>query len=193
PSAAEPQQPPAEPAPKNAAAEPAPPAAAERAPQQPAAEPALQQPAAEPAPQQPAAEPAPQPAAGPMAPLELDTLVQSWPAVVDYVRQGNAMIAATLAAARPAALSGGALTLAFPADAAFFKRKAEQDDARRAAAEAVKSVTGAKLALRYELSDEGPAAPDPESNLTGEELVRRFMEEFDAEEVLDDTDQEEAK
>ena len=33
----------------------------------------------------------------------------------------------------------------------------------------------------------------PQPNLTGEELVRRFMEEFDAEEVLDDTDQEEAK
>jgi DNA polymerase III subunit gamma/tau len=179
------QQPPTEPAPEQPPAEPAP--------EQPAGDPAPpQQSTAEPAPEQPAAERR-QPASGPISPPELDTLVQSWPAVVDYVRQGNAMIAATLAAARPAALSGGALTLTFPADAAFFKRKAEQDDARRAAAEAVKSVTGAKLALRYELSDEGPAAPDPESNLTGEELVRRFMEEFDAEEVLDDTDQEEAK
>ena len=104
------------------------------------------------------------------------------------------MIAATLEAARPAALSAGALTLAFPSGAAFFKRKAEQDDARRAATEAVRSVTGAKLALRYELSDAGPAAPDAESNLTGEELVRRFMEEFDAEEVLeDDPNEGEAK
>ncbi len=150
---------------------------------------------------QPPTEPSPAPtAAAPEPPLapptdaapELDTLVQSWPAVVDFVRQGNAMLAATLDAARPAALSGQALTLAFPTGAAFFKRKAEQDDYRRAAAEAVKSVTGAKLALRYELRDEGPAAPDAASNLTGEELVRRFMEEFDAEEVLDDTDQEEA-
>ena len=197
------QQPPTEPAPELPSTEPAPeqPAADPAPPQQSTAEPAPEQPAADPVPpQQSTAEPAPeqaaaeqQPASGPISPPELDTLVQSWPAVVDYVRQGNAMIAATLAAARPAALSGGALTLTFPADAAFFKRKAEQDDARRAAAEAVKSVTGAKLALRYELSDEGPAAPDPESNLTGEELVRRFMEEFDAEEVLDDTDQEEAK
>jgi DNA polymerase III subunit gamma/tau len=103
------------------------------------------------------------------------------------------MIAATLEAARPAALSAGALTLAFPSGAAFFKRKAEQDDARRAATEAVRSVIGAKLVLRYELSDEGPAIADGEPNLTGEELVRRFMEEFDAEEVLDDIDQEEAK
>jgi hypothetical protein len=103
------------------------------------------------------------------------------------------MLAATLEAARPAELSDQALTLAFPRGAAFFKRKAEQDDYRRAAAEAVRSVTGAELALRYELRDEGPASPDAASNLTGEELVRRFIEEFDAEEVLDDTDQEEAK
>jgi DNA polymerase-3 subunit gamma/tau len=123
---------------------------------------------------------------------ELDTLVASWPAVVDFVRQDNAMLAATLDAARPAQLSGQALTLAFPAGAAFFKRKAEQDDYRRTTADALRSVTGAKLALRYELSDEGPANADADQTLTGEELVRRFMEEFDAEEILDDTDQEEA-
>jgi hypothetical protein len=138
-------------------------------------------------------DPTPDPPPVPDAEAELETLVESWPAVVDFVRQGNAMLAATLEAARPADVSDKALTLAFPPGAAFFKRKAEQDDYRRAAAEAVRSVTGAKLALRYELSDEGPATPDDESNLTGEELVRRFMEEFDAEEVLDDTDQEEAK
>jgi DNA polymerase III subunit gamma/tau len=171
----------------------------------PAAEPAPAE-TTEPTATEPAAtEPAPAEANGPStvtaappatpvdAAPELDTLVESWPAVVDHIRQGNAMIAATLEAARPAALSGNALTLTFPTGAAFFKRKAEQDDARRAAADAVRSVTGARLALRYELSDEGPATPDAEPTLTGEELVRRFMEEFDAEEVLGDTDQEEAK
>jgi hypothetical protein len=125
--------------------------------------------------------------------VQLDTLVQSWPAVVEFVRQGNAMLAATLEAASPAALNGQALTVAFPTGAAFFKRKAEQDDNRRVTAEAVKSVTGARLALRYELRDEGPVSPEADDSLTGEELVRRFMEEFDAEEVLDDIDQEEAK
>ncbi len=101
------------------------------------------------------------------------------------------MLAATLDAARPAQLSGQALTLAFPSGAAFFKRKAEQDDSRRATAEAVRSVTGATLALRYELSelDAAPAqAHAGEPGLTGEELVRRFIEEFDAEEVPGDPD-----
>ena len=178
PTSAEPEPVPVEPDPRAAQPEPAP-AAPVPAP------PAAAQPETAPA----------EPVRTPPADVtpELETLVEAWPAVVEYVRQGNAMIAATLEAARPAALSAGVLTLAFPSGAAFFKRKAEQDDARRAATEAVRSVIGAKLVLRYELSDEGPAIADGEPNLTGEELVRRFMEEFDAEEVLDDIDQEEAK
>ncbi|HEY2006702.1 MAG TPA: DNA polymerase III subunit gamma/tau [Solirubrobacteraceae bacterium] len=124
---------------------------------------------------------------------ELGTLVSSWPAVVEFVRQENAMLAATLETARPVTLNDQALTLAFPAGAAFFKRKAEQDDYRRAAADAVRSVTGARLTLRYELRDDAPVTVENGAELTGEELVQRFMEEFDAEEVLDDDpDQEEA-
>jgi DNA polymerase-3 subunit gamma/tau len=150
-------------------------------------------------PQASAAAAQPIPGAPPQAPAaapgqaELGTLVSSWPAVVEFVRQDNAMLAATLETARPVTLSNESLTLAFPAGAAFFKRKAEQDDYRRAAAEAVRSVTGATLSLRYELRDDAPVTVENGAELTGEELVQRFMEEFDAEEVLDDDpDQEEA-
>ena len=156
-------------------------------------------PAAAPEPAGTAPEPrTPEPPLAPQPPAprataepELETLVASWPAVVEFVRQGNAMLAATLEAARPVALSGQALTLAFPAGGAFFKRKAEQDDYRRAAADALRAVSGASLTLRYELRDDAAVTPEEATGLTGEELVRRFMEEFDAEEVLDDTDQEE--
>ena len=77
--------------------------------------------------------------------------------------------------------------LSFPAGAAFLKRKAEQDDHRRTAMEAVRAVTGHRLTLTYELRENGDAdsAPPPDG-LSGEELVRRFMEEFDAEEIVDD-------
>lgn len=125
---------------------------------------------------------------------ELDTLIAAWPAVVDFVRKANAMLAATLEAARPVSLSGDLLTLAFPAGGAFFKRKAEQDDYRRATAEAVRSITGVLLRLEYELRDAAPVpTPAAPVDVDGEELVRRFMEEFDAEEVLEDPDQEEAR
>src|SRR5690348_15459855 len=65
-----------------------------------------------------------QPAPDPVAMLDLETVVATWPAVVDLVRAQNAMLAALLADARPVATSERELTLAFPAGAAFLKRKA---------------------------------------------------------------------
>jgi hypothetical protein len=114
---------------------------------------------------------------------DLEAAVASWPAVVDLVRTDNAMLAGALDAARPVAVDEGSLTLAFPSGASFLKRKAEQDDYRQAAAEALRAVTGRRLALRYELQE----GQEPGGTvLSGEELVRRFVEEFDAEEILED-------
>jgi hypothetical protein len=96
------------------------------------------------------------------------------------------MLAGALDAARPVAVDDGALTLAFPSGASFLKRKAEQDDYRRAAAEALRTVTGQRLALRYELRDVDEAEAPVGTVLSGEELVRRFVEEFDAEEILEE-------
>jgi DNA polymerase-3 subunit gamma/tau len=123
------------------------------------------------------------------APLELDAATACWPAVVDLVRGENAMLAALLSDARPIAVGERELTLAFPGGAAFLKRKAEQDDHRRVAGEALQAVTGQRLALRYELRDD-EEAESGETILSGEELVRRFMEEFDAEEMLEDEPEE---
>jgi DNA polymerase-3 subunit gamma/tau len=144
----------------------------------------------------PSRDPAPEPERPPeptqAGALELDAATACWPAVVDLVRAENAMLAALLSDARPVRVGESELTLAFPGGAAFLKRKAEQDDHRRVAGEALQAVTGQKLALRYELSDNEPEAEN-EAVLSGEELVRRFMEEFDAEEVLeDDPDEGEA-
>ena len=133
--------------------------------------------------QQVEAEAEPEPELVPAA-LELGTIVDSWPAVIDVVGKENAMLAALLADARPVSLADQSVTIAFPIGAAFLKKKAEQDDHRRAAAEAFRSVTGQALRLRYELSDEDPAQAQPDAPLlSGEELVRRFVEEFDAEEL----------
>ncbi|MGZ4273861.1 MAG: DNA polymerase III subunit gamma/tau, partial [Solirubrobacteraceae bacterium] len=152
----------------------------------------------EPAPASDPEPPAPDPAApDPPAPVtaaaraadgppELATVAACWPAVIDLVRKDNQMLAALLADARPVALQDQDVTVAFPAGKAFLKRKAEQDDYRRATAEALRSVIGTPLALRYELRDE-EEMPEPEDAgaLSHEELVKRLVEEFDAQEVLD--------
>jgi DNA polymerase-3 subunit gamma/tau len=122
-------------------------------------------------------------------PLELQTVAACWPAVIDVVRQENEMLAALLADARPVALHNRDVTVAFPAGKAFLKRKAEQDDYRRAASDALRAVVGSPLVLRYELREK-PELPEAEdAGLSHDELVRRLVEEFDAQEVLDD-DQE---
>jgi DNA polymerase III subunit gamma/tau len=154
-------------------------------------------PADEPVPIVPDPPPAPRPEQPPAATrddppptspaaLGLDDATACWPAVVDLVRGENAMLAALLSDARPVAVQDRELTLAFPGRAAFLKRKAEQDDHRRVAGEALRAVTGQTLALRYELRDDQDDGPASDTVLSGEELVQRFMEEFDAEEVLED-------
>ncbi len=131
--------------------------------------------------------PAPQPATAPPAALALADAASAWPAVVEVVRGQNAMLAALLADARPVAVSERDLTVAFPPGADFLKRKAEQDEHRRVAAEALRTATGQRLGVRYELRATEPVAATEEAPvLSGEELVRRFLEEFDAEELLED-------
>jgi len=121
----------------------------------------------------------------------VDEMRRMWPAVIELVRGGNAMLGVLLESARPTAVSERELVLSFPAEAAFYKRKAEQDDYRRATAEAVRNVTGTALVLRYELSDAPTEEPGPEPEveftpMSDDELVQKFVDEFGAEEILQD-------
>ncbi|HWD84271.1 MAG TPA: DNA polymerase III subunit gamma/tau [Solirubrobacteraceae bacterium] len=152
------------------------------------------------------AEAAPQPAAAeshrpaaavtPGGPVsgDLEAIAALWPAVVDTVRGGNAMLAALLQGARPVAVNERELTVAFSPEAAFMKRKAEQDDYRRAASEALRNVTGQALALRYELvaADDSAEAPVAvaEAPVSDDELIARFVQELDAQEIQEPDDKD---
>src|SRR5262249_19866982 len=179
--------PPAATAPATSAPAPTPaPAAAPSAPGPATPSPAQAAPDPEPEVARPPSE-APAAAASVTDALGLDAAISSWPAVLDLVKGQNSMLATALAAARPVAVSERELTLAFPGGASFLKRKAEQDEHRRMAAEALKTVTGNRVALRYELRDDEEIAEQTgEPTLSGEELVRAFLEEFDAEELIGD-------
>ncbi|HEY2437229.1 MAG TPA: hypothetical protein VGH93_08605, partial [Solirubrobacteraceae bacterium] len=120
-----------------------------------------------------------------------DDMSRIWPAVIELVRGGNAMLGVLLESARPTSMTERELVLSFPAEAAFYKRKAEQDDYRRTTAEAVRNVTGRALTLRYELSDAPPHAAEDEpmaevTPMSDDELVQKFVDEFGAEEILED-------
>jgi DNA polymerase III subunit gamma/tau len=121
----------------------------------------------------------------PVGSVQLDQIVTLWPAVSDAVAEENGMLSAALSAATPTALEGDRLTVSFPADAAFVKKKAEQ--CRDVVANAVRGITGQSLALAFELGAAPAAGP---ATLDHDQLIARLRAEFGAEEVFEDPDEE---
>ena len=113
--------------------------------------------------------------------LELEQLQAIWPAVADAVTEENGMLGAALAAARPLALDGDRLVVAFPPDAAFIKKKAEAN--RELVQRALRGLSGQAFNVAYELREadggDGPAV------LGEKELIERLRAEFAAEEVFE--------
>jgi DNA polymerase III subunit gamma/tau len=114
--------------------------------------------------------------------IELEQIQAVWPAVAEAVCEENQMIGAALAAARPVALEASRLTVAFPTDASFVKKKAEAN--RELVQRALRGLTGQSLSLAYELRDD--ASSGGPVLLGEEELIERLRAEFAAEEVFDE-------
>ncbi len=127
-------------------------------------------------------EESPQPAGA----VELEQVKALWPAVADAVGEENGMLGAAIGAAQPAALEGDRLTVAFPADAAFVKKKAEAN--RELLAAAVRGLTGHSLSLAFELSEDATAGA--QATLDHEQLIERLRAEFGAEEVFEEPEEE---
>jgi DNA polymerase III subunit gamma/tau len=118
----------------------------------------------------------------PVGAVELEQLQAIWPAVAEAITEENAMLGAALGAARPMAVEGERVTVAFPPDAAFVKKKAEAN--RDVVQRVLRGLTGHSLGIVYELrEDAAPAGPQ----LLGEvELIERLRAEFAAEEVFEE-------
>jgi DNA polymerase III subunit gamma/tau len=126
-------------------------------------------------------------------PLEhLDQVTRIWPAVLDKLAEKAPALAATFEGARPIAFDDDGLTIGFPPDQPFNKRKAESPDRRQALIDAFTAVTGETVGPRYAMLAEGdsPAAPAPSDapapdsqGIDEDELLDRLMSEFDAKEV----------
>jgi DNA polymerase-3 subunit gamma/tau len=140
----------------------------------------------------PAAEPDAQPAiAVAVAPadgeLDLDALRELWPAVLEQLAGGP--LGSFLAEALPVGVEGDTLTVAFGESGAVFLRQADRPANREAVASAVRAVTGRALRLAYELRDDDdfePAEAASDVVLPEGELIARFIDEFDAQELHDE-------
>lgn len=120
--------------------------------------------------------------------FDLDHVVRVWPAVLDQLLQSAPALAATFEGARPVAVDAGerSVTIGFPADHTFNKRKAEAPDKREQLAAALETVLGGPLRPLYVVLDGEQPAPEGEAEKDGVDhaaLVEKIKSEFDAEEV----------
>ncbi|HEY5816485.1 MAG TPA: DNA polymerase III subunit gamma/tau [Solirubrobacterales bacterium] len=130
----------------------------------------------------------PEPSAGPAGRLDLDRIVKDWPAVLDQLLQTAPALAATFEGARPVGFDAEerSVTIGFPADHTFNKRKAEAPDKREQMAAALETVLGEKVLPAYTVLDGEDFPSEAETEDSGVDhaaLVEKIKSEFDAEEV----------
>jgi hypothetical protein len=118
--------------------------------------------------------------------LSFDDIQRLWPAVLQKLAETAPALAATFEGARPVGFDDEGLTIGFPPENSFNKRKAESPERREAVAAAFEAVAGQSLRPGYVLL-EGEAPPDTPApgsdDVDEEELLERLKSEFDAEEV----------
>lgn len=126
--------------------------------------------------------PAPEPSFAASVELSPEAFAELWPAVLESLQEEAPHLAAVLQTAQPSQVEDSELTIAWPESAGFFKRKAEDPASKETIVRAIRAVTGTSLRLAYELRDDAALAAAPSApRLSEEELVNRFVEEFDAE------------
>jgi hypothetical protein len=130
-----------------------------------------------------------------VAAVEIESVVELWPAVVDHLREsGSAMLSTLFDEARPLGIDEerSVLRVGFPASAKFNKKKAEAAANVDRMAEAIAAIVGRRLRPAYELIDEDVPAATAGGN-TGvdeEDLVKMIKDNFDAKEVGPDDPRE---
>jgi hypothetical protein len=148
--------------------------------------------------EEPPADPAPE-AGVATATVEIEQVVELWPAVVDHLRDsGSEMLSTLFDDARPLAIDEerSMLRIGFPASAKFNKRKAESPANIERMSEAIAAISGHGLRPAYELIEaENEAAPPKGSaEVTEEDLIDLIKDNFDASEVVpDDARESEAR
>ena len=113
----------------------------------------------------------------------------SWQrAVLPAVEEKSIPTASVLREAHPKGLAGDTLTVEFPRAASFHRQLAEEPKNATLLAEALYEVTGRRLALAFEVGENGgDAEPPPDDEPASEEEIIELMKgTFDAREVSEE-------
>jgi DNA polymerase-3 subunit gamma/tau len=120
--------------------------------------------------------------------LDLEYVKGFWPSVIEKLGETSPALAATFEGARPIEVDASEkiVTVGFPAENTFNKRKAEAPEKREQMEDALEAVVSERLRPTYVVLDNEVLAPE-EAPAAGEidhdALVEKLKSEFDAEEV----------
>jgi DNA polymerase III subunit gamma/tau len=125
------------------------------------------------------------------ATIEIERVVELWPAVVDHLRDsGSQMLSTLFDGARPLGIDEerAVLRIGFPSSAKFNKRKADAPANVERMTEAIAAIAGTRLRPAYELieAENEDAAPEGSAEMTEEDLIDLIKDNFDASEVVPD-------
>jgi DNA polymerase III subunit gamma/tau len=132
------------------------------------------------------------------ATIEIERVVEAWPAVVGHFRDsGSAMLSTLFDEARPLGIEEerSMLRIGFPSSAKFNKKKAESPPNVDRMTEAITLIVGARLRPTYELieGEEAEAVPEASADVNEDDLVDMIKDNFDATEVVPDDDAPESE
>ncbi|WP_372789980.1 DNA polymerase III subunit gamma/tau [Paraconexibacter sp.] len=131
-------------------------------------------------------DPEPQSSA-PAGAMDLAGVRDLWPAVLETVGEQSGLLGAVLAGAVPVELHGEELIVAFDQSNAFMRRKAEDRTNRDALVDAIRSITGMRARVTFDLRDLSDVVPEiaaAAQPIGEDELLHRLKTAFDAEEIL---------
>jgi DNA polymerase-3 subunit gamma/tau len=125
------------------------------------------------------------------ASVDIDRVVEVWPAVVDHLRDsGSAMLSTLFDDAKPLGIDEerSVLRIGFRESAKFNKKKAESPANIERMTEALASIAGHRLRPAYELIDGQNEKADEERSpdMSDDELIDLVKDSFDASEVVPD-------
>ena len=121
--------------------------------------------------------------------LELEQLQEAWQrTILPAVEEKSIPTASVLREAHPKDLAGDTLTVEFPRAASFHRQLAEDPKNATLLAEALYEITGRRLALAFEVGENGGEAGEAtdEEPATEEEIIELMKGTFDAREVSEE-------
>jgi DNA polymerase-3 subunit gamma/tau len=115
----------------------------------------------------------------------LEQLQEAWQrTILPAVEEKSIPTASVLREAHPKGLAGDTLTVEFPREASFHRQLAEEPKNATLLADALYEVTGRRLALEFEVGENGgEAEPEPDEPVSEEQIIELMKGTFDAREV----------